>query len=107
MGLTLCNSYTSRIYTTIMFYNPEACGGDGQDFETRGWWPLDPGSCALVYGHDLDDVNRFWYYFAMADDGAVWAGPFGTSVPRAAFRSCYGTATGGASSDFIAVGYRE
>jgi uncharacterized membrane protein len=107
MGLTLCNSYTSRIYTAIMFYSPDRCGGDGGNFETMGWWPLNPGQCALVYGNDLEDLNRFWYYFAMADDGAVWAGPFGTSVPRAAFDGCFGTGVGGASSEFIAIGYRE
>lgn len=107
MGLTLCNRYTSRIYTSICFYSPETCGGDGQNFETMGWWALNPGQCALVYANDLEDLNRYWYYYATADDGSVWSGPYNTSVTVAAFDGCYGTGVGGASSEFIGIGYRE
>jgi hypothetical protein len=44
MGLVLCNSYPTTIWTSIMFYSPETCGGDGDDFEMMGWWGLTPGS---------------------------------------------------------------
>lgn len=85
MGLALCNSYPTGIWTAIMFYSPETCGGDGGDFEMMGWWRVDPGSCVLVYANDLEDVNQFWYYYAEADDGALWAGPFGANVSFKAF----------------------
>lgn len=58
MGLVLCNSYPTTIQTSIMFYSPESCGGDGGNFEKMGWWRIAPGSCALVYANDLEDVNR-------------------------------------------------
>src|SRR5258706_11791624 len=109
MGLTLCNSYSTGIWTSIMFYSPETCGGDGRDFEMMGWWRIEPGSCAHVYANDLEDLNQFWYYFAEADDGAVWAGPFGANVPLDAFgggQSCWGTQKV-AGNNFERIGYRE
>ena len=108
MGLTLCNSYPATVWTAIMFYSPETCGGDGGDFEMMGWWRIDPGSCALVYANDLEDLNRYWYYFAHAADGAVWAGPFAASAPRTAFggsQACWGSQKGG-SSDYESIGFR-
>ena len=107
MGLVLCNGYPSGIWTSIMFYSPETCGGEGGDFEMMGWWRIAPGACALVYANDLEDVNRFWYYFAQADDGAVWAGPFTTGVPLHPFggdQYCWGL---GSSEPGINIGYRE
>jgi hypothetical protein len=92
-----------------MFYNPETCGGDGGDFEMMGWWRVEPGSCVLAYANDLEDLNQFWYYFAKADDGAFWAGPFAANVPHHAFggsQSCWGDQKV-AGSDFIQIGYRE
>lgn len=109
MGLRLCNSYPGRIATAIMFYSPETCGGDGWDFEMMGWWNLAPGSCALVYANDLEDLNRYWYYFAEADDGAVWAGPWGANVPRSAFggdQACFGTQRD-AGNEMLHIGYRQ
>jgi len=110
MGLTLCNSYPTRIWTAIMFYSPETCGGDGGDFEMTGWWALAPGSCALVYANDLADLNQFWYYFAQAADGAVWAGPFGANVPLTPFggdQACWGSQKVVAGTEFTRIGYRE
>lgn len=109
MGLTLCNSYPSTVWTAIMFYSPETCGGDGGDFEMMGWWRIEPGSCASVYANDLEDLNRYWYYFAHAADGTVWAGPFGASVPRTAFgggQACWGSQMGG-STEFEEIGFRQ
>ena len=87
MGLTLCNSYSTTIWTAIVFYSPETCSaaGHGGDFELMGWWVIEPGSCALVYANDLEDLNRFWYFFAQARDGAIWEGPFRHGVTRAPF----------------------
>jgi uncharacterized membrane protein len=110
MGLTLCNSYPASVWTAIMFYSPETCGGDGGDFEMMGWWRIEPGSCALLYANDLGDVNRYWYYFAHAADGAVWAGPFGANVPRTAFggdNACWGSQHVTNEPDFERIGFRE
>lgn len=109
MGFTLCNSYPSAVWTAIMFYSPETCGGEGGDFEMMGWWRIEPGACALVYANDLEDVNRYWYYFAHAADQAVWAGPFGANVPRTAFGGdqwCWGDQKVSVS-DIERIGFRE
>jgi uncharacterized membrane protein len=106
MGLVLCNSYSARINTAIMFYSPETCGGDGQDFEMMGWWVIDPGACKLVYANDCD-INRFWYIFGQAVDGTVWAGPFGAAVTREPFggdQFCWGAQSSGHD---VRIGYRE
>jgi uncharacterized membrane protein len=108
MGLVLCNNYPVSIWTAIMFYSPETCGGEGGNFEKMGWWPIAPGACALVYANDLADVNKFWYYYAEADDGAVWAGPFRTQVSLAAFgggRWCWGLGT--TAPGQVVIAYRE
>jgi uncharacterized membrane protein len=108
MGLVLCNGYTTTISTAIAFYNPDTCA-EGPPFEMMGWWVLAPGSCALVFANDLEDRNRYWYYFAMANDGAVWSGPYGANVTTGAFGGgqwCYGSQHGG-GGELIRIGYRE
>jgi uncharacterized membrane protein len=107
MGLQLCNAHRSQISAAIMFYSPETCAGDGGSFEMQGWWNIEPGSCALVYANDVAGLNRFWYVFAHAADGAFWAGQFAASVPRARFDECWGAQVGGASSEFEQIGFRE
>jgi len=109
MGLTVCNSYPNTVWASIMFYSPETCGGEGGDFEMMGWWRINPGTCALVYANDLADLNRFWYFFAHAADGAFWAGPFGANVPRQAFggdQACWGLQKV-SGTDIERIGYRE
>jgi uncharacterized membrane protein len=101
--LAMCNGYPVHLYVAIMFYSPETCGGDGGDFETMGWWSVAPGSCANVYANDLEDLNRYWYYYAEADDGAVWAGPWRAYVTDEAFNGCYGKGI----STWYRVGMRE
>jgi uncharacterized membrane protein len=107
MGLTLCNNYSQLISTAIMFYSPDTCGAEGGDFEMMGWWSLNPGSCALVYANDLEDLNQYWYYYAIAEDGTEWSGPFPNSVPKAAFDQCWGLGIGGDPNDFTRVAFRE
>ncbi len=107
MALTLCNGYPTPISTAIMFYSPDTCGGEG-NFQMAGWWNIDPGTCALVYADDLEDLNRYWYYYADAEDGAVWSGPYGASVPFYAFNQCYGIGVIIENNhEEVAIGFRE
>ena len=96
---TICNGYPAHVWVAIMFYSPDVnffgtlikgCGGEGMDFETRGWWSIAPGRCVNVHADDLEDRNRYWYYYAEAADGAVWAGPYKVLVSNEAFDLCYG-----------------
>jgi hypothetical protein len=37
MGLRTFNQHSAEVSTAIMFFNPDTCGGEGQDFEMMGW----------------------------------------------------------------------
>ena len=111
MALVFCNGYPRQVWVAIMFYNPEDCGGEGGDFEMMGWWNIAPGACTTVYANDLADLNALWYYFAEADDGIVWAGPFEATVPTESpfggGNSCYGLGQVTSDGDFRSIGFRE
>jgi len=98
-----------------MFYSPDLnffgtlikrCGGEGGDFQAQGWWSIEPGSCARVYADDLEDVNRYWYYYAEAADGSVWAGPYRVLVSNKAFDHCFLLVSDADSPDRY-IGMRE
>jgi uncharacterized membrane protein len=102
--LRFCNSHSAGIWTAISFYSPNDCGGEGGNWQNIGWYRVEPGSCSVVYENDLADLNRYWYYFAEADDGARWSGDFLTYVKDPeAFNICQGVG----SSAYESVGFRE
>jgi uncharacterized membrane protein len=78
--LTFCNSYPVRIWTAISFFDAEICPGESGEWRNRGWWGINPGACVRVHSGNVSNVNRFWYFFAVADDGARWEGEFKTFV---------------------------
>ena len=48
----------------------------------------------MVHSGNVSNVNRFWYFFAIADDGARWEGDFPTFVKDPeAFDLCDGIGT--------------
>jgi uncharacterized membrane protein len=101
MSLRFKNGYPHTIWTMIEWYHPDC--PDGGNWEKAGWWEIAPGGTATVYGGDLDDVNRHWYFYAHAANGAQWAGPYDEIVPHIAFDWCSDTA----NSDSRVVGMRE
>jgi uncharacterized membrane protein len=101
--LSFCNHYPAHIWVMITFYNSN-CEPDGK-FESMGWWSIAPGNCVNVYNNDLADLNPYWYYYAEAEDGAVWAGPYKVAVYDQAFDYCYRAVTQHESMRF--VGMRE
>jgi uncharacterized membrane protein len=78
--LRFCNAYPARAFVAISFVDSEVCGGEGGDWRNRGWWGIDPGTCVQVHSGIVSNVNRWWYFFAMAEDGARWSGEFPTFV---------------------------
>lgn len=99
--LRFCNNYPETVWVTIEWYHPDC--EDGGDWEKAGWWKIDPGQCKTAYGGSLRDVNRYWYFYAHASDGAYWAGPYEDVVPHTAFDWCSDTG----STDSRVVGLRE
>jgi uncharacterized membrane protein len=78
------NSYGPRIWVALMFKD-DGCGSEGRPWGTRGWWTIDNGADV----HVLNTDNRYIYYYAEADNGAVWTGNFGPIyVVQQAFSSC-------------------
>ncbi len=88
--LRICSKYPQPLWVAIMYYEP-GCS-DGGDWVKKGWWRLTNGTCAVVYGGDLADLNRYYCYYAKADDGATWSGPYNRFVPYNAFEWCEWTA---------------
>jgi uncharacterized membrane protein len=99
--LKFCNHTSETLWVCIEWYHPNC--SDGGDWEKAGWWEIGPGQCKVPYGDDLDDVNRFWYFFAHNASGNVWAGPFTEWVPSRVFSWCKNTS----STDSRQVGMRQ
>ncbi|MBD1811958.1 DUF1036 domain-containing protein [Microcoleus vaginatus] len=84
--LTICNKYTHGVWVAIMYYRPNC--SDGGNWAKKGWWRLNPGECKVVYGGSLRSLNRYYCYYAEADNGANWSGPYVRPVPPQAFDWC-------------------
>ena len=90
--LKICSLYPKKLWVTIMYYDP-ACSADvpgSEPWAEAGWWSLLPGQCKIVFGADLEDINRYFLYYAQATDGAVWAGPYKRKITTDAFTFCTG-----------------
>ncbi|MET9908526.1 DUF1036 domain-containing protein [Streptomyces sp. NPDC006476] len=98
--LKFISQYPQPLSVSIMWYTPNC--PDGGDWTKKGWWNLAPGEGKVVHGADLDDVNRYWCYFAQAADGAFWAGDIARMVPPEKFEWCEWTS----STDATQIGYR-
>lgn len=98
--LTIGNHYPRTVWVSIMWYTPNC--PDGGDWSKAGWWKIDPGHAANIFGGDLDEVNRYFCYYAHTADGVVWAGPYVRAVPHQAYDWCEWTG----STDSRDVGFR-
>lgn len=107
MQLCFQNGYSSRIYVAVNWYSPDTCSGEGGDWETRGWWGIDPGATRHTNVHTSDD---WFYWYAEAEDGEHWSGSFTTEVnAQDAFDSCLGIghSTSDGPQEWEDVGFRE
>ena len=69
MSLRFTNNYPSTLWAMIEWYHPNC--EDGGNWEKAGWWKIDPGQTKTVFGGDVSDVNRYWYFFAHDADGTL------------------------------------
>ena len=96
------NRYSSKIYVAYMRKDP-GCGADcGDPWNVLGWINLAPGE-TQTRPNPTD--NRWFYYFAEADDGSFWAGDFIAEVSRERFEKC--TCLGTTSPLYYDVGMEE
>jgi|SRR3954453_5043194 len=92
--LKFVNNYSSPLWVAIMWYTPNC--PDGGNWSKKGWWSLTPGQGKVVSGEDLEDVNRYWCFYAQAQNGHHWSGPIKRMVPHQAFDWCEWTSSSGA-----------
>jgi hypothetical protein len=78
MWLQYSNQYSSGLYLAVGYYSP---GCDGSDWASSGWYRIQAGQTATV----LWTTNDYSTFYAEADDGAYWAGPYGVDLPYHAF----------------------
>ncbi|MFI1205335.1 DUF1036 domain-containing protein [Streptomyces sp. NPDC020883] len=88
MSLTFVNQHYSSIWAMVEWYRPNC--PDGGDWIKKGWWKIDAGQSAVVYGGDVREVNQYWYCYAHSIDGYQWPGTdgFPELVPINAFEWC-------------------
>jgi hypothetical protein len=80
------NSHGSRIWIAIMRHDPDGCAEYG-NWATAGWWSITLGESV----HAFNTNNRYFAYYAEAEDGTTWTGEYGPAyVYLDAFESCVG-----------------
>jgi uncharacterized membrane protein len=79
MWLNYSNHYSSGLYLAVGYYSP-GCDANS-NWASNGWWRLLPGQSATV----LYTTNDYSTFYAEADDGAQWSGPYAVSLPYNAF----------------------
>jgi hypothetical protein len=85
-----------------MWYDTDACGGEGGNWATEGWWNLNPGDSVHT---DVWTDNRYFYFYAEAEDGAVWGGDYGpVYTTYQAFQGCVGS---GNTQDYLMLGMAQ
>jgi hypothetical protein len=102
MQLCFQNNYSSPLSIAVMWSDQDACPGDDGGWATRGWWNLSPGGSVST---NVWTANRYFYFYAEAENGAVWAGPYGpVDCSWQAFNSCQNI---GSTADTLSVGMRQ
>ncbi|MEU2063470.1 DUF1036 domain-containing protein [Streptomyces sp. NPDC013455] len=90
MSMTFRNNYHQTIWAMVEWYRPNC--SDGSNWLKKGWWRIDPGQSAVVFGGDARAVNPIWYGYAHASDGTEWRDQYQELVPSRAFEWCSNTA---------------
>ena len=107
-SVTFTNSYGKKIYVAYMRRDFTCQGECGGIWDVLGWINLDPGE---TESRANPTNNRWFYYYAEAEDGAVWSGPYVAEVTQARFEkcTCLGVIVqnGGATNPYHDVGFRE
>lgn len=100
------NLYSSRVYVAYMRADP-ACGADcGDPWDVLGWVALDRGATQT---RPNPTGNRWFYYYAEADDGSFWASEFTAEVKLDRFQkcTCLGVSVSHGPNPWYEVGMRE
>jgi hypothetical protein len=83
--VSFTNSTGAKINVAYMrrdFDCREACG---DIWDVLGWINLDPGETET---RSNQTNNRWFYYYAESDNGAIWSGVFSAEVTNTVFQKC-------------------
>lgn len=100
------NSYGKKLYVAYM-RRDFACQSEcGEPWDVLGWINLDPGETETRAN---PTNNRWYYYYAEAEDGAFWAGPYVANVSNNKFQkcACLGVSVSHGPQPYYDVGMRE
>jgi hypothetical protein len=100
------NMYSAKLYVAYMRLD-YGCGNDcGEPWDVLGWVNLNPGDSQTRAN---PTGNRWYYYYAEADDGAFWAGPYVAHVSWERFElcTCLGVSVSDGPNPWHDVGMRE
>jgi uncharacterized membrane protein len=108
-AMSFCNR-TSTPIEAALGYRDDQGNDAGQVWTSEGWWRIEPGQCARVYGEALS--QRFYFYYgralsAVVKDEAptVWSGKYMFCTDDKAFRV---TGDGDcASRNYQSTGFQE
>ena len=105
-SITFRNSYGKKLWVAYMRLDWDCNNDCGEPWDVLGWIALDPGQ---TQSRSNPTSNRWFYYYAEASDGAIWAGPYVAEVSVEVFEkcTCIGVAVSDGTSPFYDVGFRE
>ena len=83
-NVTFTNSTGAKIYVAYM-RRDWGCQSCGDIWDVLGWINLDPGETET---RPNPTNNRWFYFYAEDETGAMWAGPFVAEVMQARFEKC-------------------
>jgi hypothetical protein len=91
MGLYFKNKTNEFVWVAYGYY-ASGCAG-GVNWAKKGWWQIPPGMTVKVRSGWVG--GQKWFFYAEANDfSPVWAGPYFTFLPWAAFDWCWVTSAG-------------
>lgn len=83
MPIYIRNSTPNLLYVAVGYFN-EGCS---PRFGKRGWYHVQPGTTAMVFGGRTN--HSYFRYYAEDDFGHVWGGDTFTDTPEDAFDMCW------------------
>jgi hypothetical protein len=106
--VTFTNSTEAKVYVAYMRLDYDNCSVCEDPWDVLGWINLDPGETET---RPNSTKNRWFYYYAEGENGAVWSGPYVAEVKQTRFRKCKCVGViivnGSSTNPYHDVGFRE
>src|SRR5688500_2485725 len=84
--LRFTNNYPTPVWVAVGYPSGYSYLYDETIWRSMGWYRVERGQTITVYKGDVSRVNRYWYAYALAADGAEWSGQYLFRVSSEGFR---------------------